>query len=194
MAQFTKEFFATIGNWEGGFQCDPDDSGNYDSKKRLIGTNRGIAAQTLETYYKRFKRIDLSLMSIEAFKEILKALTYADAFVIAKKLFWDAINCDAFTNQSVAEIVFDWYWASYAYGMQWMQGCLRTIGINVQVDLKLTVTEVGLMNAYLDQEALFNFIKAERLKYTAWLCKKNPKKEKYHIGWDRRIQSYKYSA
>ncbi len=192
MAEFTKKFFDTIGHWEGGFQCMPEDSGNYDSKKRLIGTNRGIAAQTLETYYKRFKGIDLTTESIEEFQETLKALTYDDAFIIAKKLFWDAINCDEFRNQSLAELIFDWYWASFAYGMQWMQGCLKTIGINVQVDLALTKAEVDLINAYPSQGALFDFIKDERLKYTTWLCKQNPKNEKFHIGWDNRIRSYQY--
>jgi len=123
-----------------------------------------------------------------------KALTYDDAFIIAKKLFWDAINADSFKNQSIAEIVFDWYWASFAYGIQWMQGCLSTIGINVRVDLALTKAEVEMMNKYPDQEYLFNFIKQERLLYTAWLCKHQPKKEKFHLGWDRRIKSYTFKA
>jgi lysozyme family protein len=194
MATFTREFFNTIGNWEGGYQCMPEDAGNYDSKKRLIGTNRGIAAMTLETYYMRFKGINLAFKSIDEFKVILKALTYEDAFAIAKALFWDAINCDSFANQSLAEIVFDWFWASYAYGIQWMQGCLKTIGINVQVDLALTKNEVALINAYADQKGLFDFIKSERLKYTAWLCKQKPSNEKFHIGWDRRIRSYQFKA
>jgi lysozyme family protein len=194
MATLTKKFFDTIGNWEGGYQCDPKDAGNYDSTKRLIGTNRGIAAQTLETYYARYKGINLKTYSIKDFQAVLKAITYDDAFAIAKALFWDQINCDEFKNQSIAEIVFDWFWASYAYGIQWMQGCIKTLGINVQVDLALTKAEVDLMNNYPDQKKLFDFIKSERLKYTAWLCKTYPQDEKFHLGWDRRIQSYQYSA
>ena len=194
MAEFTKEFFNTIGNWEGGFQCMPNDSGNYDSKKRLIGTNRGIAAMTLETYYKRFKGVDLTTESIEEFQATLKALTYDDAYTIAKALFWDAINADEFNNQSIAELLFDWYWASYAFGIEWCQGCLKTLGINVNVDLVLTKDEVDLINNYSDQESLFNFIKSERLKYTVWLCEQNPINEEFHKGWDRRINSYQFIA
>jgi len=194
MATFTKIFFDTIANWEGGFQCSPDDAGNYDTLHRLIGTNRGIAAQTLQTYYLQFKGIDLTTYNIEDFQNVLKALTYDDAYIIAKSLFWDAVNGDEFANQSIAEIIFDWFWASFNFGIQWCQGCLATLGIKVQVDATLTKSEVDLINAYPDQEGLFNFIKSERLKFTSYLCQKYPQDEQWHIGWDRRINSYTFQA
>ncbi len=193
MAQFTKEFFDTIGNWEAGFQNDPNDKGNYDSKKRLIGTNRGCAAQTVETWYKKTNGKDLSLVPVQDFVTIMKALTYDDAFTIGKTLFWDAINCDMFSNQSIAEIIFDWYWASFAYGTQWLQGVLKVVfNIPVKVDFFLTQDEVQLINNYTDQKMLFYVIKDERLKYVEYLIKSDPSNKKYELGWLRRIISYSF--
>jgi len=193
MAQFTKKFFDTIGNWEAGFQNDSNDKGNYDSKGRLIGTNRGCAAQTVETWYKKTKGKDLSIVPLKDFVTIMKALTYDDAFNIGKTLFWDAINCDLFKNQSIAEIIFDWYWASFAYGTQWLQGVLKAVfNMPVKVDFFLTPEEVNLINNYPDQKMLFYVIKDERLKYVEYLVKSDPSNRKYELGWLRRIISYSY--
>jgi len=44
MAQLTQPFFRKILAMEGGFQCFPNDNGNYNACGELVGTNMGVSA------------------------------------------------------------------------------------------------------------------------------------------------------
>ena len=48
----------SIYKWEGNYQQMKNDSGNYTSSGKLIGTNKGISAKTLESYLGREPTVD----------------------------------------------------------------------------------------------------------------------------------------
>lgn len=174
MAAFTDEFIKTIFDFEGGLSMDQVDSGNYDSKGRLIGSNHGISAQTLEQYYKLRYFCNLSTKPIEYVKDIMKKLSSETAKLIAKTMYWDIIQGDSLTNDSVAKFLFDWFWASGYYGVKWFQGVLKTrLNINVKIDYVFDTFEAKIVNEYKDQGELFSVLKDERLKFTDYIINKS---------------------
>lgn len=81
---------------EGGYQNNPNDSGNYNSLGALIGTNWGISAPVYEGWIGRPPTVyDMKNMPLSTAKSIYKTR------------FWDRIRGDEIRNQDVAEIVFD---------------------------------------------------------------------------------------
>ena len=72
---------------EGGYQNDPDDSGNYANGVR-VGTKFGIAAKSYP-------------------KEDIRNLTIERAAFIYKNDFWGASRCDEWKSQIVAENYFE---------------------------------------------------------------------------------------
>lgn len=95
MASFNT-FIPTLSVNEGGYQDNPNDTGNYNSKDVLIGTNHGISAPTLEAYLGYVPTLFA-----------MKYLDYATAKTIFKTMFWDVMKVDNFTSQAVAETVAD---------------------------------------------------------------------------------------
>jgi lysozyme family protein len=72
---------------EGGYQRDPDDSGNY-ANGRLVGTKYGIAAASYP-------------------HEDIRNLTIERAAQIYQRDFWGASRCDDWKSQIVAENYFE---------------------------------------------------------------------------------------
>ena len=52
------KMMSSVYSWEGGYQQMKKDSGNYTTSGKLIGTNKGISAKTLETYLGREPTVD----------------------------------------------------------------------------------------------------------------------------------------
>lgn len=52
------KMMSSVYRWEGGYQQIKKDSGNYTTSGKLIGTNKGISAKTLETYLGREPTVD----------------------------------------------------------------------------------------------------------------------------------------
>lgn len=77
---------AIVFGHEGGYTRNPDDPGNWSSGKRgvgrLIGTNHGIAAPTLEAYRRR-----------PVTPSEMQALTKAEAEMILRANYWDSAGC-----------------------------------------------------------------------------------------------------
>lgn len=99
MANF-KDSAARTNQFEGGYQCYPDDNGNWTGGKKgvgfLIGTNRGITAPELFLYINRLPTI-----------ADMKNLTHNDAIQIYKKKFWDKIKGDEIKEQAMADQLYD---------------------------------------------------------------------------------------
>lgn len=85
--------------WEGGFVNDPDDLGG--------ATNRGV---TLATYAQYCKKKGYPVPTDER----LKNLSEREWAEILKTMYWDRWKADKIVNQSVANILVDWVWASGA--------------------------------------------------------------------------------
>lgn len=95
MANFN-DFLKILHNVEGGYQELENDSGNYNSLGDLVGTNWGISAKTYERWIKRPpSKTDMIRMP--------KSL----AVEIYKQWYWNVMKGNAFSNQSIANIIID---------------------------------------------------------------------------------------
>lgn len=79
--------------WEGGFVNDPLDRGG--------ATNKGITISTFRQFYGK-----------DATVEQLKSITNEQWLTIFKAGYWNPWCADEIANQSIANIVVDWAWAS----------------------------------------------------------------------------------
>lgn len=166
-----KKLMPFILKWEGGFVDDPDDLGG--------ATNKGI---TIGTYGEYRKRKGLPAPTVQD----LKNLTEKEWYEVFKTLYWDRWKADEIKNQSVANILVDWVWASGVHGIKRPQVILGVVSDGI-VGKK---TIAALNTAYPDR--LFEAIKADRAKFINEICKARPKNEKYRKGWMNRINAIKY--
>ena len=167
--------------FEGGYQNFPNDSANYNSRGELVGTNRGISAKAYETYLRRPPTVSDML-----------AITPAIAADVYRKGFWNPIRGNDIKNQSVAHQVFDMHIASGGTGLYLIRQAIRQAsGKNIELKRSaLTPQEVQLINS-LNQEKLFNTLKAVRLAFVEYLYRTNPAKYGTFInGWRKRIAKF----
>jgi lysozyme family protein len=99
MADFLLAHNRTL-KFEGGYQCDPDDNGNWTGAKknigRLIGTKFGITASVLAAYLKREPCVD-----------DMKNLGADVARMIYLKNYWAPIRGNEILNQDEANTIYD---------------------------------------------------------------------------------------
>lgn len=154
--------------WEGGFVNDPDDLGG--------ATNRGV---TLATYAQYCKKKGYPVPTVER----LKNLSEREWAEILKTMYWDRWKADKIVNQSVANILVDWVWASGVHGVKRPQKIL-----GVSIDGIVGNQTLAAVNAK-DAKELFYAIKADRIGFIDEICKARPANEKYHRGWMNRINN-----
>jgi lysozyme family protein len=156
---------------EGGFVDDPDDLGG--------ATNKGITIGTYATYCKR-KGYPAPTV------ERLKMMTQDTWTEIMKSMYWDRWKADKIINQSVANILVDWVWASGVNGIKRPQQLL-----GVKPDGLVGPQTLASVNAK-DAEALFYAIKADRIRFIDEICAKRPANLKFKRGWLNRINDFKF--
>ena len=166
-----KKLIPFILKWEGRFVNDPDDLGG--------ATNKGI---TIGTYGEYRKRKGLPAPTVQD----LKNLTEKEWYEVFKTLYWDRWRADEIKNQSVANILVDWVWASGVHGIKRPQTILGVVPDGI-VGKK---TIAALNAAHPDR--VFEAIKADRAKFIGEICKARPKNEKYRKGWMNRINAISY--
>lgn len=155
--------------WEGGFVNDPDDLGG--------ATNKGV---TLSTYMQYCRKKGYPVPTIER----LKNLSDREWTEILKTMYWDRWKADQIVNQSVANIVVDWVWASGNYGIKIPQ---RLLG--VAVDGIVGPKTIDAVNSRNPRE-LFDMIKIARFDYIEDICRKRPANNKFKRGWINRINDF----
>ncbi len=158
--------------WEGGFVNDPDDLGG--------ATNKGITIGTYTTYRKQkgYKAPTVTE---------LKNISDAEWLDILKTLYWDKWKADDIENQSIANILVDWVWASGGYGIKLPQKLL-----NVSIDGIVGTKTLAAVNDYPDQKELFDKIKQERIDFVERIVKSRPANRKFRNGWLNRINDFKF--
>lgn len=176
-------------NWEGGYSTDKTDLGNYYPKGRFVGTNHGIAAITLEEYLRRTGGKLLSQMTQAEAIAKMKSLTVADAKKIGKLLFWDTIRGDEFKNQSVANVILQWYWGKPTVGIQLSKAAISGFVKGLTNDNKMRSSEVEAINNYKDQKKIFETIKQRQYEWYDAMNDYN-----HETGWLRRIASMTFSG
>lgn len=160
--------------WEGGFVNDPDDLGG--------ATNKGI---TFATYcqYRKKKRI-----TEPATIDDLKNLSDLEWTEILKTMYWNRWQADRIKNQSVANILVDWVWASGVHGIKRPQKLL-----GVSVDGIVGEKTLAALNEQ-NPETIFEKIKADRIAFIDEICKARPANEKFRKGWLNRINDFKFEV
>lgn len=162
-----------IAKWEGGFVNDPIDRGG--------ATNMGI---TLSTWQKIGYDKDHD-GHIDA--DDVKLLT-SDDFKLVLRKYWDSWKADQIKNQSIANILVDWVWASGAWGIKIPQ---RLLGL--KEDGVVGIFTLGAVNTAF-QEDLFNRIKEARIVFANNICLAHPDQKRFIKGWTNRIEYFKFQS
>lgn len=165
-AELLKPF---ILQWEGGFVDDPLDRGG--------ATNKGITIGTFRNFYGK-----------DATVEQLKNITDEQWLHIFKSGYWDKWKADDIENQSIADIVVDWAWASgTATSIKQVQ---KILGVAVDgIVGKTTLTAINIAV----QRSLFVKIHSRRIEFVENIVKRNPSQSRFLKGWKNRINSLTFS-
>lgn len=158
--------------WEGGFVNDPDDLGG--------ATNMGV---TLATYRQYRKSRKLPAPTVDD----LKNLSREEWTDILKTYYWDRWQADCIRDQSIANILVDWVWASGVYGIRIPQQIL-----NVSPDGIVGKNTLAALHSYSPQAELFDRIKQARFEYINRICTSRPANQKFRKGWENRIWDFHY--
>lgn len=165
-AELLKPF---ILKWEGSFANDPFDKGG--------ATNKGITIGTFRQFYGK-----------NATVEQLKRITDEQWLHVFKSGYWNRWQADRITNQSVANILVDWVWASGVNGIKIPQ---RVLGVTEDG----IVGEKTLAALHAQNPAEF-FVKihAERIKFVDDIVRRNPTQARFIKGWKNRINDIKFTV
>ena len=158
--------------------------GGYVNNKSDLGkcTNMGVTLQTWQAHG-HDKNGDGVIDC-----EDVKLLTVNDVAPILKNQYWDVWKADSINNQSIANILVDWYWGSGSYGIKLPQ---RVLGVT-QDGVVGPATISAINNA--NQEQLFNNIIQARLQFYKNIIASNPSQSIFLQGWNNRTNSYKFQA
>ena len=159
--------------WEGGFVNDPDDLG--------VATNMGVTIGAWKSCgYDKDGDGDIDV-------DDLHLLTREDVVNrVLKPHYWDRWKADLIQDQSVANILVDWVWASGAHGIKIPQ---RLLGVTM--DGIVGPKTIAAVNAKNPRE-LFDMIKIARFDFIEDICRKRPANNKFKRGWMNRINDISY--
>jgi len=169
---------------EGGYQNNANDSGNY-CDGELIGTNRGIAAETFA---------DSLLGGRCPTVNEMKALTSDQAKAVYKQDFWNPLRGDEIENQNTANMLFDMY-VNQTY---WFNYILENAVIKQRMfistfDRPFSDSELKVLNE-LNQKKLFNDLKDGREERYRYLVEQNPAKYTENLtGWLNRLKTLEWN-
>jgi lysozyme family protein len=167
---------APVARIEGGYQRHAADSGNYNSKGKLVGTRWGIAAPVAEKHFGRVvTRKDMETLSLTV------------AHKIFKKNFWDKIRASEYPDQQVANIVYD---GAVNHGVRWGIKLLqRSIGLR-EDGIPGPVTMAAL-HAKSPEQVYYAYFTARKNFYQNIVANR-PNQAVFLKGWMRRLEHYRH--
>lgn len=185
-----EELAPAIAKWEGGYVNDPLDRGGATNMGVTIGTWRLVGYD--KNGDGRIDSNDIRLLTHDDFK-----------FVLQK--YWDKWKADEIDNQSVANLLVDWYWMSGKHGIVIPQRLLGVAadGIVGPITLK-AVNEVNPKDFFDEVKKarvkFYNDIVASSVRaYERKIGRKSTQREqlqntqmRYFKGWMNRLNSFVY--
>ncbi len=143
-------------------------------------TNMGVTIATYEAYCKA--------KGEAATVEKLKNLTKEEVIEILKTMFWDRCRADEIKDQSVANIIVDWVWASGVWGIKHTQ---RALGL-AQDGIIGPIT-LRMLND-VDPMILFNMLKMEREAHFNRIVANDDTQQVFLKGWLNRLRGIKFGS
>lgn len=156
---------------EGGFSNNPADPGG--------ATNHGVTLNTYTIYCAKKGKEKPTVQD-------LKNLTEPIWLDIVKSMYWDMWQADKINNQSIAEILVDWYYNSGSWGIRIPQ---RLLGLKEDgIVGNITLSKINTYN----QLDLFNMIYDARKIFYINIVKNNPRESIFLKGWMNRLSNFKF--
>lgn len=116
----------------------------------------------------------------------LKLITTDDALKILKEGYWDKCKGDEIKDQSVANIIVDWYWSSGVNATKCVQELLGLKHDGVFGPMTLEALNKR------DGKTMFERIHQRRLTYLHNIVKRYPSQGGNLKGWIRRLNAIQY--
>jgi len=161
-----------IAKWEGGFVNDKIDKGG--------ATNMGVTVNTWKSVgYDKDNDGDID-------EDDIKILSKSDFDFVLKK-YWDKWQADKINNQSIANILVDWYWSSGKWGVVIPQRIVMVKPDGIVGNQTLTA-----INNFLPQKELFDKISDARKQFYESIVRNNPLQKRFIKGWYNRLNDFKF--
>ena len=157
--------------FEGGYVDDPNDPGGE--------TNLGITMAT-------FGVCAHELLGIDPTSDNLKALTDAQAGIVYRARYWDAMQGDEFALQDLANIVCDFYVNAGTNATVLLQRVMNGLGANVVEDGAIGAASMQALDG-LDPVVVYRQYKQGRINYYQQLGQKYPM---FLNGWLKRVNAF----
>ncbi|WP_299116876.1 glycoside hydrolase family 108 protein [uncultured Winogradskyella sp.] len=163
---------------EGGYQKDPDDSGNYNSLGQLVGTNYGISAPVYEDYLNRYPT-----------ESDMRNMKKSTADSIYKSLYWDKVKASQILSQPVANLLVDFAVNSgVPTAVKKLQDLLNyKFSKNLAVDGIIGPLSLNAINS-VDSKTLFNEFKEVRKQFYKNIAVGS--QAKFLSGWLKRLEKF----
>lgn len=116
----------------------------------------------------------------------LKLITPEDAMEICRKNFWNRWKADQIKDQSIANLLVDWVWASGKWGIVIPQQLL-----GVKADGIVGPKTIAALNAQ-NPRLFFEKLWMRRQRYLYDICEKHNENYKFLTGWINRLIGIKY--
>ena len=172
MSKFQTALTQTLAH-EGGYQTNPNDPGNYNSRGELVGTNWGISAPRLEKHTGK-----------PPTAEEMKALPIGVAAQIYRS-YWEAIRGDEIENPKVAALLFD---MAVNHGPRSAARLVQRI-VGLKTDGKIGPMTLAAINAKGEAEMVGRLI-GERIGLYRAIIRRRPNMAVFLRGWIRRAESF----